>query len=235
MNNKELNLLQLLKLLLKNKMLFAIVFSLFCILSMYYVLNIEKTYQSVLVAKFPLNDGLETEYLMNELSTYKSQDLNQLLELKNNKIKSIHLDKLKHASSETYSVIRIETFAPDTSLEVKNKLMKYINELDYFNQLMAVEKAENEAIKETRIDSLDSKNYFFNPLAMTKMVYMAKENLMYLAPIVEIKYTVFTHKHKPSYAMLIILSVLFSVFMALSISLLKIGVKDILKEINDEK
>lgn len=235
MNNKELNLLQLLKLLLKNKMLFAIVFSLFCILSTLYVLNIEKTYQSVLVAKFPLNDGLETEYLMNELSTYKSQDLNQLLELKNNKIKSIHLDKLKHASSETYSVIRIETFAPDTSLEVKNKLMKYINELDYFNQLMAVEKAENEAIKETRIDSLDSKNYFFNPLAMTKMVYMAKENLMYLAPIVEIKYTVFTHKHKPSYAMLIILSVLFSVFMALSISLLKIGVKDILKEINDEK
>lgn len=235
MNNKELNLLQLLKLLLKNKMLFAIVFSLFCILSTLYVLNIEKTYQSVLVAKFPLNDGLETEYLMNELSTYKSQDLNQLLELKNNKIKSIHLDKLKHASSETYSVIRIETFAPDTSLEVKNKLMEYINEIDYFNQLMAVEKAENEAIKETRIDSLDSKNYFFNPLAMTKMVYMAKENLMYLAPIVEIKYTVFTHKHKPSYAMLIILSVLFSVFMALSISLLKIGVKDILKEINDEK
>lgn len=237
MNNKELNLLELVKLLVKNKMLFSITFLAFLGLSTFYVLNIEKTYKSVLIAKLPLNNGLETEYLLNELSTYKPDNLNIVLELNNNEVKSMSLEKVKYSGNEIYGVINIETLIPDTSLEVKNKLIAYVNKISFFDKLIEIERAEKKAVMTgVDIDSSGSKNtYYFNPLAMKKMEYQAKKELAYLAPIVEIQYTPFTKKYKPSYSMLLILGGLFSFFMALGITVLKIGFLDVLAELSNER
>lgn len=236
MKNNELNLSTLIGILKKNKILFLSIFMVLSILSIVYVFQIEKSYKSSLVMKMPLLKGIETEYTINNLAKIKAVQLNESLGLQNSglQLKKLQLTQIKHQSDATFGVLHFITTKPDYEHKVKNSFISYINKMEFFEKLLKLEKEKNKdliltaveqykSLKELQDNNENSTNLTLqiNPMRLKEKKHETIIAKSFINSIVEISYNVSPNKFKPSYGILVVLSVFFAFFISFTVVIAK--------------
>lgn len=242
MENKELNIFDLFNALKAHRILMIVSFLILAALSIFYVLQIEKTYKSVLIVNMPLQEGIETEYTIDVLSKHKGNQLNNLFGLRKDSVKitELSLNSIRHEPNSTFAVVEFITTKPDLNGIAKDKFIAYLNNLDFFKKLNEIErekyqdiinsiKDENgeDIIGDSPVLQFDKKNnpVLVNPIELKEKFYDAKLNLSTSSAVVEVSYLAMPDKFKPSYAMLIVISLVFSFFVSLTLVILKMFYK----------
>lgn len=237
MDTNQLKLSDLIKLIIKEKFLFLIIFISIIITSIFFISNIEKTYKSTLSVSLPLKQGVETKYTLENFSALKGSEINALLELKTEtKVSKIEISNFQPTHESIFADINLITTKPDTEHVVKDAFVNYISNLSYIKDLQTqeiqkyneiIESAKNEYKRLSKEEDIDLKPYalvgnFLNPVEIIEQKHNAQFNLKNSKAIVEILYIPQIKKYKPSYAMLTLLSIVFSFFVAFTIIVTKV-------------